>query len=170
MERYYARGTVEMSEIEGSYSAEGRRFALVGGRFNALITEPLMRGARDCLLRHGAKVDDLETVWVPGALEIPLACKLLAQRGGVDGILAIGAVIRGETAHFDVVVQQSAAGLSRVAYDYALPVINAILTTEDSEQALARAGMKAGNKGFDAALSLIEMAGVAALLEPRKGA
>ncbi|MGC8465763.1 MAG: 6,7-dimethyl-8-ribityllumazine synthase [Acidimicrobiales bacterium] len=153
-----------MSEVVGDYSAVGRRFAFVVARFNSLVTEPLLRGAQDCLVRHGAALDDLKTVWVPGALEIPLACKLLAQAGGLDGILALGAVIRGETAHFDVVVGQSAAGIARVSYDFSLPVVNAVLTTEDTDQAFARAGTKAGNKGFDAALALMEMAEVAAKL------
>jgi 6,7-dimethyl-8-ribityllumazine synthase len=145
-------------EISAKLDATGLAVAVVASRFNAAITEKLVSGALDCLTRHGARGDDLTVVWVPGALEIPLACRKLAASGKVHAVVAIGAVIRGATSHYDVVVSESARGLSRVMEDTGVPVANAILTTDSIEQATERAGVKSGNKGWDAALSAIEMA------------
>jgi 6,7-dimethyl-8-ribityllumazine synthase len=143
---------------EGRFQADGLRFAIVVSRFNEAITARLLEGARDCLRRHGADERALAIAWVPGAFEIPLAAQRLARSGQFDAVICLGAVIRGATAHFDYVAGQSAAGVARVALDTGLPVSFGILTTDTIEQALERAGTKAGNKGFDAALTAIEMA------------
>jgi 6,7-dimethyl-8-ribityllumazine synthase len=147
-----------MTTYEGRLQAEGLRFAIVVSRFNEAITTKLLEGARDCLRRHGADDRALAVAWVPGAFEIPLAAQRLARSGQFDALICLGAVIRGATAHFDYVAGQSAAGVARVALDTGLPVTFGILTTDTIEQAMERAGTKAGNKGFDAAMSAIEMA------------
>jgi 6,7-dimethyl-8-ribityllumazine synthase len=139
------------------------RFALVAARFNALVVDRLIEGAQDALRRHGVADADIDLVRVPGSLEIPVVVHRLCQ-AHYAAIIAIGAVIRGETSHYDVVVQQSAGAISRIAIDTGIPVLNAILTTETLEQAMDRAGGKAGNKGFDAALAAIEMANLLASL------
>ncbi|MBB6478525.1 6,7-dimethyl-8-ribityllumazine synthase [Spirochaeta isovalerica] len=145
-------------EISGHLTGSGRKFAIVVSRFNDLITGKLQEGAMDCLLRHGAKEKDIDLVKVPGALEIPLAADKLAASGKYDAVIALGAVIRGATAHFDIVASESAKGLATISLGRGVPVINGIMTTENIEQALERAGTKAGNKGWDAAMSAIEMA------------
>lgn len=132
------------------------RFALVCGRFNDHVVARLEQGARDALVRHGVADSDIDTVWVPGAWEIPLVAKALAETRGYDAIVGLGAVVRGDTYHFDVVANQSAAGLARVALDTGVVVTNGILTVDTSEQAVERAGGKAGNKGADAALAALE--------------
>ncbi len=133
-----------------------RRFGLVCSRFNDLIVERLERGARDALVRNGVDADDILTIWVPGAWEIPQVARALADSGRVDAIVGLGAVIRGETFHFEVIATQSAAGLARTALDTGVVVTNGIITTEDLDQALNRAGGKAGNKGAEAALAALE--------------
>lgn len=143
--------------IEGQLSAEKIKTALVVSRFNDMITKELTEGAIDCLKRHGAKEDDIAIYWVPGAMEIPRVAKGLAKSGKYDGILCLGAVIRGATPHFDVVMTESSKGVARLAMDSDIPVIFGIITTDSIEQALERAGTKAGNKGWTAALNLIEM-------------
>ncbi|MDD3807434.1 MAG: 6,7-dimethyl-8-ribityllumazine synthase [Candidatus Marinimicrobia bacterium] len=146
-----------MKVIEGQLSAEKIKTALVVSRFNDMITKELTEGAIDCLKRHGAKEDDIAIYWVPGAMEIPRVAKGLAKSGKYDGILCLGAVIRGATPHFDVVMTESSKGVARLAMDSDIPVIFGIITTDSIEQALERAGTKAGNKGWTAALNLIEM-------------
>ncbi len=146
--------------IDGDFrSIDGFTVAVVAARFNSFIVDSLLAGARDVLRRHFA--DDrfqLDVVWVPGALEIPYAAALLAKKARYDAIVALGAVIRGATPHFDIVAGESAKGLSKVSLEHGVPVINGILTTNTIEQAIERAGTKAGNKGAEAMLGAIEMA------------
>ena len=144
--------------ISAKLNAEGRRFALVLGRFNSLITEQLEKGAMEALVRHGASEADVITVRVPGAFEIPLAAKKLAESGHFDAVVCLGAIIRGGTAHFEFVAAEASKGIAKVSLDTGVPVIFGVLTTESIEQALERAGTKAGNHGFNAAVSAIEMA------------
>lgn len=147
-----------MIEHIGQMSGEGRRFGIVVARFNDFITRPLLAGARDCLLRHGVADDDIEVAWVPGAWEIPAALDLLAGTGKFDAMIALGCVIRGATPHFDYVAGHAATGTAAVGRERGLPVIFGVLTTDTIEQAIERAGTKAGNKGWDAAQAAIEMA------------
>jgi 6,7-dimethyl-8-ribityllumazine synthase len=144
--------------IEGGLNAQGLRFAIVVARFNALITDRLLAGACDVLARCGANSDEIEIVKVPGAWELPLAAKTLALQKKHDAIIALGAVIRGDTPHFDYVAGHAAAGLAAVQQESGIPVAFGVLTTNSVEQALDRAGGKAGNKGSDAAMTAIEMA------------
>jgi 6,7-dimethyl-8-ribityllumazine synthase len=146
--------------IEGKLSATNSRFGIVVGRFNSLITSQLLEAAKHTLLRHGAAEDDITIVHVPGAYEIPLASQELARSGKVDAVIAIGAVIRGATTHYDLVAGECAKGITKVALDTSVPVIFGVLTTENIEQAIERAGTKAGNKGADAAVAAIEMVSV----------
>lgn len=143
--------------IEGHLSAEKIKTAIVVSRFNDLITKELTEGAVDCLKRHGASEDDIAIHWVPGAMEIPRVAKSIAQSGKYDGILCLGAVIRGATPHFDVVTTESSKGVARLSMESDVPVIYGIITTDSIEQVLERAGTKAGNKGWTSALNLIEM-------------
>ncbi|HCK98590.1 MAG TPA: 6,7-dimethyl-8-ribityllumazine synthase [Candidatus Marinimicrobia bacterium] len=143
---------------EGVLSAEKMKAALVVSRFNDLITKELLDGAIDCLKRHGANEDDIHVYWVPGAMEIPSIARAIVNSGKVDGVICLGAVIRGATPHFDVVAAESSKGVARLSMDSGIPVIFGILTTDTIEQALERAGTKSGNKGWDAALNMIEMA------------
>jgi len=147
-----------MIEHAGRFRGEGRRFGIVVSRFNDFITRPLLTGARDCLLRHGVADDAIEAVWVPGAWEIPPTLAILARTGRFDALIALGCVIRGATPHFDFVAGQAASGVAAVAAAHDVPVIFGVLTTETIEQAIERAGTKAGNKGWDAALAALEMA------------
>jgi len=144
--------------IEGVLSAEKMRTAIVISRFNDLITKELLEGAIDCLKRHGASEDDISIYWVPGAMEIPRIAKAVANSKKYDGVICLGAVIRGATPHFDMVAAESSKGVARLSMDSDVPVIFGILTTDSIEQALERAGTKSGNKGWDAALNMIEMA------------
>jgi 6,7-dimethyl-8-ribityllumazine synthase len=143
--------------IEGTLNASGKRFAIVAGRFNELITRKLIDGAKDCLMRHEAREEDLTTVWVPGAFELPVAAQRLARSKKYDAIVCLGAVIRGGTSHFDYVAGEASKGIARVSLDENMPVIFGVLTTDTIEQAVERAGTKAGNRGWDAALTAIEM-------------
>jgi 6,7-dimethyl-8-ribityllumazine synthase len=154
-----------MKEHQGHLRADGRRFGIVVARFNDLITRPLLAGARDCLVRHGASDDDIEVAWVPGAWEIPVALDRLARGGRFDALIALGCVIRGATPHFDFVAGHAASGTGAVAAKHELPVINGVLTTDTIEQAIERAGTKAGNKGWDAAAAAIEMVDLFARLD-----
>lgn len=149
-----------MGEFRGALAGEGKRFALVASRFNELVTERLVAGARSCLIQHGVREEDLDLVWVPGAWELPLGVRATIERGGYDGIVALGCVIRGETPHFDYVAGGAANGLAALALEAGLPIGLGLLTTDDTDQALARAGGKSGNKGWEAALSVLEMAGL----------
>jgi 6,7-dimethyl-8-ribityllumazine synthase len=143
---------------EGNLDASGLKFAVLCARFNDFITERLLAGALDALKRSGANTDDIEIVKVPGSWELPLAAKTLAGRKRHDAIVALGAVIRGETPHFDHVAAQAARGLAAVELETGIPIAFGVLTTNTIEQAIDRAGGKSGNKGFDAALTAIEMA------------
>lgn len=149
-----------MTVIEGKLGVQGQKFAIVVSRFNELVTKSLLAGARDCLLRHGAKEENLTVVWVPGACEIPQAARKLVETGKYKAIVTLGCVIRGATSHYDAVVSTAARGIAEVAMQSGLPVIFGVLTTENLEQALERAGTKGGNKGWDAALAAIEMASI----------
>ncbi|MFW6245746.1 MAG: 6,7-dimethyl-8-ribityllumazine synthase [Fibrobacterota bacterium] len=144
--------------IEGLLSGEGKRFGIVAGRFNELITRKLLEGAVDCLVRHGVNADDITVSWVPGAFEIPLAAQRMARSKKYDSVICLGTVIRGGTPHFDYVAAEVSKGVAKVSLDEDLPVVFGVLTTDSIEQAIERAGTKAGNKGWDAALSAIEMA------------
>lgn len=148
-----------MSEnnIEGSLQYSKGSFAIVCARFNGFIVESLLAGAIDTLKRSGVAESDITVIKVPGAFEVPVTVQNLAQSGKYSAIIALGAVIRGATPHFDIVANESAKGLSAVALDHGLPVINGILTTDSIEQTIERAGTKAGNKGSEAAASAIEM-------------
>ena len=154
-----------MIEHTGSFEGKGRRIGIVVARFNDFITRPLLAGARDCLLRHGVADDHIEAVWVPGAWEIPGMLSLLAEAGRFDALIALGCVIRGATPHFDYVAGQVASGVSAASARHGLPVVFGVLTTETIEQAIERAGTKAGNKGWDAALAALEMADLYAKLK-----
>ena len=143
--------------VQGDLVAEGARFGLVVSRFNSFIVESLQSGAIDCLLRHGVSESDIEVVKVPGAHEIPLVARRMAAGKRYDAIIALGAVIRGATPHFDYVAGECARGLAAVGQQSGVPVAFGVLTVDTIEQAVERAGTKAGNKGADAALSAIEM-------------
>ncbi|MDA8115762.1 MAG: 6,7-dimethyl-8-ribityllumazine synthase [Acidithiobacillus sp.] len=146
-----------ISHIEGSLQAGEHRFALLVGRFNSFITQQLEQGAIDALRRHGAKEEQLHVVYVPGAYEMPLVAQKLARSGNYDAVLCLGAVIRGGTPHFDYVAAEVSKGVAQVSMDTGVPVIFGVLTTDSIEQAIERAGTKAGNKGFDAAMTALEM-------------
>ncbi len=146
-----------MHVLEGKLTAKGMKVAIVVARFNEFITSKLLSGAVDCLVRHEADEDNLTTVWVPGAFEVPLAAKKLAATGKYDAIICLGAVIRGATPHFDYVCAEASKGIAHVSLEYGLPVAFGILTTENIQQAVERAGTKAGNKGVDAAMTAMEM-------------
>jgi 6,7-dimethyl-8-ribityllumazine synthase len=146
------------NKIEGMLTAEGKKFGIVVGRFNEFISSKLVAGSIDCLVRHGGQERDIDTAWVPGAFEIPLIAKKMAATKRYDAIICLGAVIRGSTPHFDFVAAESAKGIARVSLDTDVPVIFGVITTDNIEQAIERAGTKSGNKGWEAALSAIEMA------------
>ncbi len=145
-------------QYEGSLLASDLRFAIVISRFNEFITGRLLEGAKDALTRHGAKSDDVDICFTPGCFEIPLAAKKLAQTGKYEAIICLGAVIRGATPHFEYVAAEVSKGVARVSLELGLPVTYGIITADNLEQAIERAGTKQGNKGFAAALSAIEMA------------
>jgi 6,7-dimethyl-8-ribityllumazine synthase len=147
-----------MPILEGKLNAQNLKVALVASRFNSLVVEQLVKGAQDCLLRHGAKETDITLVWVPGACEIPQVAKRLADAGKHKAIVALGCVIRGATPHFDQVVATVTRGVAEVGMTAGVPTIFGVLTTDNLEQALERAGTKGGNKGWDAGLAAIEMA------------
>jgi len=149
-----------MHIIEGHLSAEGRTFGIVVSRFNNLVTKQLLDGATDCLLRHGASENSLTTVYCPGSFEIPQIALQLASSGKFDALICIGCVIRGDTPHFDYIASEVAKGIGQVALQTGVPVAFGVLTTENLEQALERAGAKSGNKGWDAALTAIELVNV----------
>ncbi len=154
-----------MAEFEGTPTGLGRRFAVVGSRFNDSITQPLVDGALDCLVRHGARADDVDVVWVPGAWELPSAVARLLMTERYDAVVVCGAVIRGETPHFDFVAGESSRALSLLQGEYGVPIGFGLLTTNTVEQAQARAGGDHGNKGWDAAMAAMQMADLFALLD-----
>ena len=143
--------------IEGDLQAAGKKFGIIVSRFNSFVSERLLDGALDTLLRSGAEEGAIDVVRVPGAFEIPIMAQKMAKSGGYDAIICLGAVIRGATSHYDLVANEAAKGVAQVGLETGLPVIFGVLTTDTIEQALERAGTKAGNKGWDAALSAIEM-------------
>ena len=144
--------------MEGQLSATGLRIAIVVSRFNSFVTERLLAGAMDALLRHGADPDTIDIIKVPGSWEVPLAAGELARQHRYDAVICLSAVIRGETPHFDYVAAEAAKGIAHVAAETGVPVAFGVLTTNTLEQAIDRAGAKGGNKGFDAALTAMEMA------------
>ncbi len=147
-----------MSKVyEGKLIGKDQKIGIVVGRFNEFISSKLLEGALDGLKRHEVDEDDIEIAWVPGSFEIPLTAKKMANTGKYDGIICLGAVIRGETPHFDYVSAEVSKGTAKVGLDSDIPVMFGVLTTDTIEQAISRAGTKSGNKGFDAALSMIEM-------------
>jgi 6,7-dimethyl-8-ribityllumazine synthase len=143
--------------LEGVIQAEGYRFGIVLSRFNAFITDKLLEGALDCLERHGADMDAVTVVRVPGAFEIPLASLKMAQRGDLHAVIALGAVIRGATPHFNYISNEVAKGIAAASLQTGVPITFGVITSDTLEQAIERAGTKAGNKGWDAAISAIEM-------------
>ncbi|KUK11399.1 MAG: 6,7-dimethyl-8-ribityllumazine synthase [Clostridia bacterium 41_269] len=143
--------------FEGMLDGSGLKFGIVVSRFNEFITKRLLEGALDALKRHGTDLNSVDIVWVPGSWEIPIAAKKLAQKGN-DAVICLGAVIRGDTPHFEYVAGETSKGIAKIALDLGVPVINGLITADTLEQAIERAGTKAGNKGWSAALSAIEMA------------
>ncbi|WP_099208424.1 6,7-dimethyl-8-ribityllumazine synthase [Urinicoccus timonensis] len=145
-----------MKKFEGKLIAKDKKFAIVASRFNEFIVTKLIEGAQDALLRHGVKDEDIDLIWVPGAFEIPMFAKLASQSEKYDGVICLGAVIRGETSHYELVTAEVAKGVAQVSMHTERPIIFGIVTTDTIDQAVQRAGTKAGNKGFDAAVSAIE--------------
>ncbi|NMW22438.1 MAG: 6,7-dimethyl-8-ribityllumazine synthase [Chlorobiaceae bacterium] len=148
---------MQIKQIEGLLSAKDTRFALVVSRFNDFIGQKLVEGAVDCIRRHGGSEENITIVRCPGAFELPLVAKKVAVTGNYDAIITLGVIIRGSTPHFDVIAAEAAKGIAQVALDTMIPISFGVLTTENIEQAIERAGTKAGNKGFDAAMTAIEM-------------
>jgi 6,7-dimethyl-8-ribityllumazine synthase len=155
--------------IKGNLNGHGLRIAIVVSRFNHHITYRLLEGARDGLLSHGIEESDIAVVWVPGSMEVPLAALEMARKGRWDALVCLGAVIRGETAHFDYVAGEAARGIASASRETGAPMAFGILTTDTVEQALERAGGKLGNKGYDAALTAIEMTNLLRLLREVEG-
>lgn len=155
--------------LEANLDARGLKCAIIASRFNHFIVEKLVDGALDALTRHGASGDAQQVVWVPGSWEIPLVAQRIAGKGGFDAIICVGAVIRGGTAHFDYVAGEVSKGIAQVSLDAKLPVTMGILTTDNLEQSIERAGSKMGNKGFEAAVAAIEMANLLRVLDAGEG-
>ncbi len=144
-------------QIKGPLEARGKNFGIAISRFNEFITQKLLDGALDCLRRHGAEEDKITIVWVPGSFEVPYAAQRMAQSKKFDAIICLGAVIRGQTPHFDYIASEVAKGVARISLNTGVPTILGVITADNLEQAIERAGTKAGNKGWDAALSAVEM-------------
>ena len=147
-----------MNSIEGKLIGTGKKFAIVFSKFNEFIGDSLLKGANDCLLKHGVTETNIDIIKVPGAFEIPVTADRLASKKKYDAIICLGVIIRGATPHFDYVASATSNGISQVAQKYSVPVIFGVLTTETIEQAIERAGSKSGNKGWDSALAALEMA------------
>jgi len=147
-----------MNMIQGNLIAQGLKIGIAASRFNEFIVSKLVGGAEDGLLRHGTAEGDIDLIWVPGAFELPFAAKKMAASGKYNAVICLGAVIRGSTSHYDLVCAEVSKGIANVGLSSQIPVIFGVLTTDTIEQAVERAGTKAGNKGFDAAVSAIEMA------------
>ncbi|MCQ2268004.1 MAG: 6,7-dimethyl-8-ribityllumazine synthase [Bacteroidaceae bacterium] len=150
-----------MKVLEGQLLAQGQKIGIVASRFNDFIVSHLVAGAEDCFVRHGGNTEDLTLAFVPGAFEIPLIAQKMAESGKFDAVVCVGAIIRGATPHFDMVANESAKGIAAASMKSGIPVTNGILTTDSIEQAVERAGTKAGNKGADAMISAIEMINLA---------
>ncbi|MBQ5337550.1 MAG: 6,7-dimethyl-8-ribityllumazine synthase [Oscillospiraceae bacterium] len=146
-----------MKILEGIYEGKGVKIAIIASRFNEFITSKLVSGAADCLRRHDVAEDDITLAWVPGAFEIPLLAKKLAKSGNYDAVICVGAVIRGSTSHYDYVCAEVSKGIANVSLETGVPVMFGVLTTDTIEQAIERAGTKAGNKGYDCALGALEL-------------
>ena len=146
-----------MNIYEGKLVSQNTRIGIVAARFNEFIVSKLVGGAQDACVRHGVKDEDIDLAWVPGAFEIPLTAKKFAESGRYDAVICVGAVIRGDTTHYDYVCNEVSKGTASVGLETGVPVLFGVITTENIEQAIARAGSKAGNKGYDCALSAIEM-------------
>lgn len=153
-----------LKEIKATMITGGKRFGIVVSRFNEFISSQLLRGAIDTLIKHGAKEEEIFVVWVPGAFEIPMVAKIMAEAKKYDALICLGAIIRGETPHFDFVAAETAKGIAKVAMDSNIPCIFGVITADTLEQALDRSGTKSGNKGRDAARSAIEMSNLYAEL------
>jgi 6,7-dimethyl-8-ribityllumazine synthase len=153
--------------LQGQLNAQNRKFALVISRFNEFISHKLLDGAMDCLLRHGADEKDMTILWVPGSFEIPLIAQKAASGGKFDAIICLGTIIRGDTPHFEYITSEVAKGIAHVSLDSGTPVAFGIITADTTEQAIERAGTKSGNKGWDAALSAIEMADLVKKIEKK---
>ena len=151
--------------FEGKLTAQGIRVGIVAARFNEFITSKLLSGAMDGLLRHGVREEEVQVAWVPGAFEIPLIASKMAKSGRYDAVICLGAVIRGSTSHYDYVCNEVSKGIAAVSLETGVPVLFGVLTTENIQQAIERAGTKAGNKGYDCALSAIEMVNLVRELE-----
>lgn len=147
-----------MNVYEGKLTGEGLKIGIVASRFNEFITSKLISGAEDCLKRHGVRDEDITLVWVPGAFEIPLMAKKMVMNMSFDAVICLGAVIRGATSHYEMVCNETTKGIAQVSLNSGIPVLFGVVTTDTIEQAIERAGTKAGNKGYDCAMSAIEMA------------
>ena len=154
-----------MKTLEGKMVAKGIRIGIVVARFNEFITSKLLGGAMDGLLRHDVQEEDIHVAWVPGAFEIPLVAKKMAKSGKYDAVICLGAVIRGSTSHYDYVCNEVSKGIAAVSMETEIPVMFGVVTTENIEQAIERAGTKAGNKGYDCALGAIEMVNLMRVIE-----
>jgi len=156
---------MEINHLEGKLDASGLRFGLIVSRFNQFFTDQLLKGAVDCLVRHGAEKSDITAVHVPGAFEIPPVASRMARSGKYDAVICLGAVIRGDTPHFDFVAGESSRGIARVAMETGVTVTYGVVTADNIEQAVERSGSKAGNKGWDAAQTAIEMVNLSKVME-----
>ena len=150
---------------EGKLNAQGKRFALVVSRFNDLVTTRLLDGALDCLQRHGAADEDIEVAWVPGAFELPVVAQKMAQTGRFDVVTCLGCIVRSDTPHFDYVAGESSKGIARVGLDTGVPITFGVITADTVDQAVQRAGVKSGNRGWDAGMNAVEMASLRAAIE-----
>lgn len=154
-----------MNTFEGKLVSDGIKIGIVAARFNEFIVSKLIAGARDALLRHDVKEEDIDLAWVPGAFEIPLIAKKMAESGKYDAVICLGAVIRGATSHYDYVCNEVSKGIASVSLSSGVPVLFGVVTTENIEQAIERAGTKAGNKGYDSAMAAIEMVNLVRAIE-----
>ncbi|HVP56792.1 MAG TPA: 6,7-dimethyl-8-ribityllumazine synthase [bacterium] len=154
--------------FEGVLDGKGRKFGIVASRFNEAISVRLLDGALDCLKRHGTDENGIEIAWVPGSFEIPLAARRMAESGAYDGVICLGALIRGATPHFDIIASEVAKGVARAADKTGLPVVFGVITADSMEQAVERSGGKSGNKGWNAALSALEMVSLMAQLKSKR--
>ena len=150
---------------EGKLNAQGKRFALVVSRFNDLVTTRLLDGALDCLQRHGAADEDIEVAWVPGAFELPIVAQKMAQTGRFDVVTCLGCIVRSDTPHFDYVAGESSKRIARVGLDTGVPITFGVITADTVDQAVQRAGVKSGNRGWDAGMNAVEMASLVAAIE-----
>lgn len=154
-----------MHTFEGKLVSQNIRVGIVAARFNEFIVNKLVGGAMDALLRHDVREEDIDLAWVPGAFEIPLIAKKMAESGKYDAVICLGAVIRGATSHYDLICNEAAKGIAHVSLDSGVPVLFGVVTTENIEQAIERAGSKAGNKGYDSAMAAIEMVNLVRAIE-----